>query len=163
MQQETKKEPQGYLQKLNNLDKLDKRTKEYKELKKETEKTYEDHKKIIEENQSKGLGDTIAKATKATGIEKLVKFISGEDCGCDERKAKLNELFSYDVPKCLNEDEFDYLTKLIANKPAVASVDLQKQILKIHNRIFTQQIELSSCPSCLRRTIEKLEKTLKQY
>jgi len=155
-------QPNNKNEDLEYLENLDKRTKEYKELKKETEKTYEDHKKIIEEN-SKGLGDTIEKATKATGIEKLVKFISGEDCGCDERKAKLNELFSYDVPKCLNEDEFDYLTKLIANKPAVASVDLQKQIIKIHNRIFTQQIELSSCPSCMRRTIEKLEKTLKQY
>ena len=35
---------------------------------------------------SKGLGDTVEKITKATGIEKVVKFIAGEDCGCDKRK-----------------------------------------------------------------------------
>ena len=51
MQQETKKEPAEY------LESLDKRTKEYKEYKKR------------HENKSKGLGDTIAKATKATGVE----------------------------------------------------------------------------------------------
>jgi hypothetical protein len=33
--------------------------------------------------KSKGLGDTIAKITEATGIDKAVKFIAGEDCGCD--------------------------------------------------------------------------------
>ena len=38
--------------------------------------------------KSKGLGDTIAKITEATGIDKLVKFVAGEDCGCDERKEK---------------------------------------------------------------------------
>jgi len=144
-------QPNNKNEDLEYLENLDKRTKEYKEYKQRNE------------NQSKGLGDTIAKATKATGIDKLTKFIAGEDCGCDERQAELNKSFAYDVPKCLNEDEFEYLTKLSANKPAVASVDLQKQIIKIHNRIFTQQIELSSCPSCVRRTIEKLEKILKQY
>ena len=41
--------------------------------------------------KSKGLGDTIAKITEATGIDKLVKFVAGEDCGCDERKALLDK------------------------------------------------------------------------
>ena len=50
--------------------------------------------------ESKGLGDTVAKITKATGINKLVKFVAGEDCGCDERKEKLNKLFQYAKPKC---------------------------------------------------------------
>ena len=43
--------------------------------------------------KSKGLGDTIAKVTKVTGIEKVVKFIAGEDCGCEERRIKLNNQF----------------------------------------------------------------------
>ena len=33
--------------------------------------------------KSKGLGDTIEKVTKATGIKKLVEFVAGEDCGCE--------------------------------------------------------------------------------
>ena len=49
--------------------------------------------------KSKGLGDTIDKITTATGIKKVVKWIAGEDCGCEERRAKLNALF----PTLLNK------------------------------------------------------------
>jgi len=41
----------------------------------------------------KGLGDVIEKVTKATGIKSAVKTLIGENCGCDERRDKLNELF----------------------------------------------------------------------
>jgi hypothetical protein len=37
-----------------------------------------------------GFGDTVHAITKATGIEKVVKAVAGEDCGCSERKEKLN-------------------------------------------------------------------------
>jgi hypothetical protein len=72
---------------------LDKRTKEYKEWKANFEE--------INEETSEGLGDTIEKVTEATGIKKLVKFIAGDDCGCDDRKEKLNKLFPYNKPECL--------------------------------------------------------------
>lgn len=45
--------------------------------------------------ESKGLGDTIAKITEATGIDKVVEAVVGDDCGCKERRAKLNKLFPY--------------------------------------------------------------------
>ena len=45
--------------------------------------------------KSKGLGDTIEKITKATGIDKIVKKTIGNDCGCDERKQLLNKIFPY--------------------------------------------------------------------
>ena len=80
----------------------DKRTKEYKEWKANYDK------------QSKGLGDTIAKITKATGIDKAVKFIAGEDCGCDERQIALNKAFRYKRPKCLLENEYVYLKEWFA-------------------------------------------------
>lgn len=48
---------------------------------------------------SEGLGDTIAKVTNALGIDKLaekVAHLAGkEDCGCNRRREKLNELFPY--------------------------------------------------------------------
>jgi hypothetical protein len=37
-----------------------------------------------------GFGDTVHAITKATGIEKVVKAVAGEDCGCNERKEMLN-------------------------------------------------------------------------
>lgn len=39
--------------------------------------------------KSKGLGDSIEKLTKYTGIKPLVKKIA-PDCGCEERRKKLN-------------------------------------------------------------------------
>ena len=61
--------------------------------------------------KAKGLGDTIEQITEATGIKKLVKFVAGEDCGCDERKKKLNEWFPYRQPECLTEEEYNWLTE----------------------------------------------------
>ena len=52
----------------------------------------------MEKKKSKGLGDTIEKITKATGIKKVVDTVSkatGKDCGCKERKDTLNRLFPY--------------------------------------------------------------------
>lgn len=53
----------------------------------------------INNEESKGLGDTIAKITHATGLdvvaEKVAKAMGQEDCGCNRRREKLNELFPY--------------------------------------------------------------------
>ena len=50
-------------------------------------------------HQSKGLGDTVEKFTKATGIKKAVDVVSKamgkKDCGCNKRKDKLNKMFPY--------------------------------------------------------------------
>ena len=50
------------------------------------------------EKKSKGLGDSIEKITKATGIKKVVDTVSkavNKDCGCAKRKDTLNRLFPY--------------------------------------------------------------------
>jgi len=52
----------------------------------------------MKKNKSKGLGDTIEKITKATGIKKVVDKVSevtGKDCGCAKRQDTLNRLFPY--------------------------------------------------------------------
>jgi len=52
----------------------------------------------MEQKKSKGLGDTVAKITEATGIKKVVKTVSkavGKDCGCSKRQDTLNRLFPY--------------------------------------------------------------------
>lgn len=51
-----------------------------------------------EQEKSKGLGDTIAKITEATGIKKVVEKVAkatGKDCGCGKRQDTLNRLFPY--------------------------------------------------------------------
>ncbi len=47
---------------------------------------------------SRGLGDSIEKFTKATGIKSVVNKVSsaiGKDCGCDERRDSLNRAFPF--------------------------------------------------------------------
>ena len=68
-------------------------------------------KKNTKNTKAKGLGDTVEKVLEATGIAKVAKWVLGEDCGCDKRKAKLNYLFPYYKPECLTEEEFKYLDK----------------------------------------------------
>tara|TARA_R110002124_G_scaffold166881_1_gene334254 strand:- start:181 stop:354 length:174 start_codon:yes stop_codon:yes gene_type:complete len=46
--------------------------------------------------KSRGLGDTIEKFTKFTGIKTLVNLTAKEkDCGCNKRKNWLNDQFPY--------------------------------------------------------------------
>ena len=52
----------------------------------------------MEKKKSKGLGDTIEKITKATGIKKVVDAVSKvtkKPCNCGKRKDNLNKLFPY--------------------------------------------------------------------
>ena len=49
--------------------------------------------------RSRGLGDSIERVTKATGIKHLVgataKAVGMKDCGCDRRRDTLNRIFPY--------------------------------------------------------------------
>ena len=52
----------------------------------------------MEKNKSKGLGDTVAKFTKVTGIKKVVDTVNkvtGKNCNCGKRQDTLNRLFPY--------------------------------------------------------------------
>ena len=47
---------------------------------------------------SRGLGDSIEKFTKATGIKAVVEKVAkatGKDCGCDGRRDSLNRILPY--------------------------------------------------------------------
>lgn len=115
------------------------------------------------EEESIGLGDTLEKRFKALGIDKLVKFIAGEDCGCEERKAKLNALFPYKKPLCLTEEEHIYLTDFFERGDIRIIPTVQRQLLKIYNRVFSERSEPTTCASCLKGILNKLEKVNEQY
>lgn len=115
-------------------------------------------------NPSRGLGDTIAKITKATGIEAVVNFIAGADCGCKERQAILNEIFPYRKPLCLTEKEYNYLHQFF-NRERKIEVKPTEQLalLQISNRIFHQTDEPSNCASCVRLMHDNLKKVYEKY
>ncbi len=64
--------------------------------------------------RSKGLGDSIAKITQATGIKTVVdKVAEGLNipCGCSARQNKLNEMFPYN-----NKPSSSLISEKIKNK-----------------------------------------------
>ena len=130
---------------------LDKRTKEYKAWKEKRDAA------------SEGLGDSIEKITEATGIKAAVKFLAGEDCGCDERKEKLNKLFHYNKPECLTEDEYIWLADFFSSSVATISNIEQRKMLKIYNRVFKGNKQVTSCSPCVRSVYDKLKHYFESY
>jgi len=129
----------------------DKRSKAYKEWKKNHAQA------------SKGLGDQVEKFTEATGIKKFVKFVAGDDCGCSERKDKLNNLFPSNNPNCLTENEYNYLADRVGKLNKVTSEE-QRALLNIYNRVFNDRKELTGCSSCFLNGVwKKLERVYKEY
>jgi len=45
--------------------------------------------------EDKGVGDSLARLFKHLKVDKAVKNVVGEDCGCDKRQEKLNKMFPY--------------------------------------------------------------------
>jgi hypothetical protein len=111
----------------------DKRTKAYKEW------------KAKHAQASEGVGDTVEKVFEKTGIAKAAKFVLGEDCGCEERKEKLNQVFRYKKPECLTEQEFDLIKMAVDTKKNKWTPDEQETYKKIYERIFKTKVECTPC------------------
>lgn len=99
-----------------------------------------------QKTKSTGLGDSVEKVFQATGIDKVAKFVLGEDCGCSERKEALNKLFPYKRAKCLTENEYNYIKKSVDAKKRRFSADEQQSFIKIWERLFNKKIV--GCTSC---------------
>lgn len=133
---------------------LDKRTKEYK--------AYSEWRQS-QEAASEGLGDSIEKITEATGIKAAVKFLAGEDCGCDERKEKLNKMFSYRKPICFTEDEYNFLADFFSQERNVIDMRTQKRLLNVYNRVFQARRQYTTCGPCLKQIVDQLERYFEAY
>ena len=163
---------------------MDKRTKEYKEmiakqkqqketvirvarikaLKEEADLESWDSIEVDKEAVSdpKGLGDVVEAVTEATGIKKLVKWVAGDDCGCDERKFRLNKMFPK-KPLCLNQYEYSELDVFFNNAKGKVNIVEQRKLLKIHNRVFQRNAKESSCASCVRGMVSDLRRIYNEY
>tara|TARA_R110002074_G_scaffold332687_2_gene502967 strand:- start:774 stop:1265 length:492 start_codon:yes stop_codon:yes gene_type:complete len=144
---------------------IDKRSKDYREYKewKATKESYKALKDNVEK-QPKGLGDTIAKITKATGIDKVVKFIAGDDCGCDERQALWNEEFKYKTVKCLNEDDYKFLTEFVNRSSSKVDYHDKTRLIDIYNHVFSARENRGThCTPCVVSIVKNLKRYLAAY
>ena len=113
--------------------------------------------------KSKGLGDTIDQITTATGIKALVKFVAGEDCGCDQRKEALNKLFPYSKPNCLTETDYNFLKEFFEVTRGAVVPTVQYRLNQIYTNVFNKPAEFTSCGSCLLDRINELKKIYDSY
>ena len=111
-------------------------------------------------NKAKGLGDTIAKVTKATGIDKVVKAVAGDSCGCDERREKLNKLFPYKKDIEMSKEQFKIYERI---RPMLfldpVKRDFVESLRTLHNEIMGTRLKPSNCGSCVkgwRTTLENI-------
>jgi len=111
--------------------------------------------------KAKGLGDTVENVLEATGIAAVVKFIAGEDCGCNERKEKLNQRFPYF--NCLTQDEYNYLTEMDINKKFSLTPTEQAAILSMYQRVFNKRKSPTTCPSCWIEIMNDLKEVYNSY
>ena len=92
--------------------------------------------------EDKGLGDTIERITTATGIKAAVKAVVGEDCGCDERRDKLNKIFPYSKqPECLDPEEIEFLKSGVLRKSSLTH-EQRVRVAEIHSRVFNHKFDV---------------------
>ena len=102
-------------------------------------------------SKSKGLGDTIQKITKAAGVEKVVKTFFGDDCGCDERRERLNKMFPYREVEPMDEEQKAFFKDTL--QPAYRSgknlgQSNTKTFYKLYEETFKKKTKPTRCASC---------------
>jgi hypothetical protein len=102
-------------------------------------------------SKSKGLGDKIAAVTKATGIEKVVKTFFGENCGCDERRDRLNKMFPSRSITQMDEEQYTFFRDVL--QPAYRGHQTLKGkdsdfFYQMYNDIFGKNQQKTKCTSC---------------
>ena len=107
--------------------------------------------------KSKGLGDTVAKITKATGIDKLVHKVVGEDCGCDKRQDALNKIVPYGPYLCAEDAETFRDEILPARRLGKLNRAQSMTFIAIYNRTFNTKEKPTSCGSCGARLFKNLK------
>ena len=112
--------------------------------------------------KSRGLGDDIEKVAKKTGVKKIVKKVF-KDCGCEERKEKLNKLFPYynKEKACMNEEQIKYYEgfkeKYLTGSHNTIPHEPMQEFIDLYNTIF--QTNIKGCTGCNAKTYyERIEK-----
>lgn len=116
--------------------------------------------------KAEGLGDTIEQITTATGIKQAVHWFTeatGIDCGCEERKKKLNAIFRYRKPDCMTQSEYEFFAEFKKRRSNSLAFADQEVLLKMYNRIFNANEQHSSCGSCWKERLNHLDAVFSTY
>ena len=107
------------------------------------------------------LGDLIEKITTYTGIKWIVKKIWGDDCGCDERRKKLNQMFpNFKNIRQFTEDEmkiYDEVVPVVDKKGMLTPAERQI-VSALYKGVFGVDPQWKSCSPCNKQIMNNLKK-----
>lgn len=110
-------------------------------------------------SKPKGLGDIVEKFTAVTGIKSAVKTLVGENCGCDERRDKLNEMFPMLKNAEMSKEQMKTWEDL---QPALATGRLRGNnstaFRSLYDAIFEKRHRWCGCGNETPRRIETIKK-----
>jgi len=122
----------------------DRRSKEFRLMKEE----------FASQKEIKGLGDVVEAFTKATGIKAVVDKVSdvlGVDCGCDERREKLNNLLprGRKQVRCMTDEEYaEYGLFMNTRKKGRLEADEVKYLMSLYTKIYNRKWAKVRCTQC---------------
>ena len=111
-------------------------------------------------DKSKGIGDTIEKITKKTGIHWFVKRFVG-DCGCDDRRDWLNKRFPYQVD--LTPLQVERLEQLFDRERLNFNGAETAELYALNNEIFSEKKKPKSCGPCAKDVTKRLLGIYEKY
>ena len=142
----------------------DRRSKEFREMKEA----------FASQTEIRGLGDVIEVITKATGIKAIVEKVSdvlGVDCGCDERRDKLNNLLprGRKQVRCMTEEEHTtYGEFMSTRKKGRLEKEEVQYLMAIYTKIYNRKWAKVRCTQCalagrVKEALADLDRTYKNH
>ena len=119
--------------------------------------------KKSQEIKSTGLGDTVEKVFRKTGIDKVAKAVMGDECGGEKRQGLLNDLFPYGKYNAPTDEELDTIEWLFERSRSTISGSMVKEVYSVYNRIFNDKLQPTNCSSCFKPVKQKLLKIHNEF
>ena len=83
--------------------------------------------------------------------------------GVKNEKKSLTNFGAIHNPKCLQEDEHEWLKEWYTKRRETMRPSDQRRMLEIYNRIFDAKQQGTQCSSCLREINTKMYKVFETY
>lgn len=126
----------------------DKRSKEYRELKEALNTQGDDN---VSDDVVNGLGDVLEDIAKVTGVKAIVRALAGEDCGCEDRRERLNNLLprGRKQVRCMTDEEYvEYGEFMNTRKEGRLEAEEVKYLMSLYTKIYNRKWRKVRCTQC---------------